>query len=97
MMSEETGKAVVAELVRRGIPATYEYPGYVSVYIDPNLVLNLNDQGDTLDLDKMVENLAVCDEVIESDLPHDSADVAAIADFVACTYTAAVEVHRENQ
>ena len=82
-MKLETMNAVVAELNRRGIPATVEYPDHIEVWITGQNVHMYGDaNGETFEGNNMDDG--VCIEVLESTILADSTDVQTIADFIAC-------------
>jgi hypothetical protein len=99
-MTRETMQAVVTELKERGIEGTLEYPGSIFVvYVDSETdtrTLVCGDVNENFCCDLCDKDLSACDSV-ESSIPSDSDDVKAIADFVASTYTEAVEGHQAGR
>ena len=82
-MTQETMRAVVEELRRRGIEVTLEYPGYITLergtchanFGDANETF----QGDAYDSEQ--DYLPI--QTVESSIPSDTTDVQAVADFIA--------------
>jgi hypothetical protein len=93
----ELAEAVTAELSRRGVSATLEYPGYISLAISPAVHLECGTANGTWDCDvtDYGDDWSVA-ETIPSDIPASCQDVQQIANHLACTFTAAVEVHQAS-
>lgn len=88
-MTTETMQRVTEELQRRGIDATFEYPGSISVPArtcdgESSALIAFGDQGDTIDGDVSDDQWATVIEVIESTIPRDCSDVERIANHIAC-------------
>ncbi len=88
VVTESMLTAVVAELIKRGLYASTEHPGYITVS-SPTvpLWLDCGTANGTWGIDLIdVDGQSVV-ESFESTLPADCSDVARIADWIACTYT----------
>lgn len=83
-MTEETMLAVVEELRKRGVNATFEYPGFIALH-NPLNEIHFGDANETFDGDVYVPGeLDRVIETIESDIPSGSDDVQAIATHICC-------------
>lgn len=85
-MTLETMQAVVEELNRRGVPATFEYPGFIATTSNADVPspIHWGDACETFTGDVMSADLTQVIETIDSTLPSDSADVERIANHIAC-------------
>ncbi len=90
-MTLETMEAVVHELVRRGVSATLEYPGFMAIYVR-GTAIHYGDANETLAGDVMSDDLTEVLETMESSIPSSCDDIQRIADHIACDYTTACEV-----
>jgi len=95
-MTLETMSVVVAELNKRGIDATLEYPGWIRMTLPNGNSLNGGDVNETFDIDLC--DASTCDviETIGSTIPSDCTDVQRIADHCACTYSEGVETNAKE-
>jgi hypothetical protein len=83
-MTEQTMLAVVEELRKRGVNATFEYPGFIALH-NPLNEIHFGDANETLDGDVYVPGeLDRVIETIESDIPSGSEDVQRIATHICC-------------
>jgi hypothetical protein len=90
-MTLETMQLIVAELAKRNIAATVEYPGWINVSIGSHGSLACGDVNETISVDLHDANGAHV-ESIGSDLRNDTSDVQAVADFIASAFTQALEL-----
>jgi hypothetical protein len=92
MLTGTTGNEIIVELKKRGVEAFWEYPGYVSIPLPDNCRLNLADGSELLGVQHCAEDGELIEDSIDSDIPSDTKDALAVADFLAVVYTQALEV-----
>jgi len=88
VLSESTLNAVTAELLKRGLDASINHPGYITVS-SPTFPswLDCGTANGTWGIDWIDIDGESITESFESTIPADCTDVARIADWIACTYT----------
>jgi len=91
MASNEITEAAVAELVSRGIPATFGYPGFVNIQVGDEHFLACGTVNGQWDVDYCDLSAEVLDTT-ESDLPGDCEDINRIANHLACCYSQALSI-----
>lgn len=72
---------VTDELVKRGLKATLEYPGYIQIIAD-DMMCNAGDAHATIGVDFCWPD-GQLNAYSTSSIPSDSTDVQAIANFIA--------------
>jgi len=82
---------IIEELIGRGLSASAEHPGYITIDCSGPCRLDCGTVNgtwgcDLVDLDDQIV------ESFESQIPGESIDVNRIADFICCTHTSIEEV-----
>jgi hypothetical protein len=85
-MTNITMMKVADELQRRGINATYEYPGFIATMsnADNPSPIHWGDTNETFMGDVMSPDMTCVIETIDSTITADCDDVSRIADHIAC-------------
>lgn len=83
----QTLEDVVAELKRRGVPASFEYPGFIACSTNSALSIHAGFVNGPFGVDLVDFDGNVLNEGFESDIPEDCQDVARIADHICACLT----------